>query len=210
MRFPLAVPTAVFAVAAFAVAADAPDGWSRWRGPNDDGMARGDAPLQWSDKEHIAWKAEVPGRGNSSPVVWGDRIFLTTAVPTGKAPAAPPLRQAPSPVAGRRRGGGPQSEHRFAVLAYDRKTGKLLWDKTARDRHAARRPSRHLRQFRLKLAGRRWQTRHRLLRFARGLLLYARRAARLGEGLWHPAENVQRLRRGRLARVGRKHAGVAV
>ena len=100
--------------AAFVAAAGAPDGWARWRGPNDDGMARSDAPLQWSDKERVAWKAPVPGRGHSSPVVWGDRIFLTTAVPTGSASA------------------GPQPEHRFMVLAYERKTGKLLWEKVAR------------------------------------------------------------------------------
>ena len=46
-------------------------------------MARGDAPLHWSDTEHIKWKAEIPGRGHSSPVIWGDKVFVTTAVPTG-------------------------------------------------------------------------------------------------------------------------------
>jgi len=71
---------------AFVSAALAGDGdWPHWRGPNDDGMARGDAPLHWSDEEHIAWKAAVPGRGHSSPVVWADRLFLTTAVPIGNA-----------------------------------------------------------------------------------------------------------------------------
>jgi len=96
-------------------AALAGDGdWPHWRGPNDDGMARGDAPLRWSDEEHIAWKAAVPGRGHSSPVVWADRIFLTTAVPNGNA------------------SGGGLVEHKFTVLAYDRKTGKLLWEKAAR------------------------------------------------------------------------------
>jgi outer membrane protein assembly factor BamB len=91
--------------------------WPRWRGPNDDGMARGDAPLHWSDTEHISWKATVPGRGHSSPVVWGDRIFVTTAVPTGNAPTG---------------SGGSPPEHRFMVLCYDRKTGKLLWERVAR------------------------------------------------------------------------------
>jgi outer membrane protein assembly factor BamB len=90
--------------------------WPNWRGPNHDGMARGDAPLQWSDKERIAWKATVPGRGHSSPVVWGDRIFLTTAVPTSNAPAG--SRAIP--------------EHRFLVIAYDRKTGKQLWERVAK------------------------------------------------------------------------------
>ena len=80
-------------------------------------MARGDAPLHWSDNEHIAWKATVPGLGHSSPVIWGDRIFLTTAVPTSSGRAAP---------------GGPMLEHRFLVLCYDRNTGKQLWERVAR------------------------------------------------------------------------------
>ena len=114
MRQLLAASVLALGFAAYAALPGAPDGWARWRGPNNDGMARGDAPLQWSDKERVAWKASVPGRGHSSPVVWGDRIFLTTAVPTGSvAGDAPP-------------------EHRFMVLAYERKTGKLLWEKVAR------------------------------------------------------------------------------
>jgi outer membrane protein assembly factor BamB len=112
-----------------ALAAEGPDAWPRWRGPEFDGVARGDAPLRWSDKDHIAWKVAVPGKGHSSPVIWGDRLFLTTAVPTGKAPAA---AQAD---AGRRGGygggGGPQAEQKLLVLAYDRKTGKQLWERTA-------------------------------------------------------------------------------
>ncbi|MQA29810.1 MAG: hypothetical protein GEU82_08225 [Luteitalea sp.] len=91
--------------------------WPAWRGPNWDGMARGDAPLRWSDTEGVAWKATIPGKGHSSPVVWGDRIFLTTAVPTG------------SPSADRR---GSLTGHRFMVLAYERKTGRLLWERVAR------------------------------------------------------------------------------
>src|SRR5438876_11947005 len=86
----------ILATAAPAFAA-APDGWPHWRGPNDDGMARGDAPLHWSDTEHVAWKTPVPGKGHSSPVVWGDRIFLTTAVPTGNAPGAAPAAPPPPP-----------------------------------------------------------------------------------------------------------------
>ena len=113
-----------------ALAADAPDAWPRWRGPEFNGVARGDAPLTWSDKDHIAWKVPVPGRGNSSPVIWGDRLFLTTAVPTGNAPAA-----STAPAPGRRGayggGGGPQAEQKLLVLAFDRKTGKTLWERTA-------------------------------------------------------------------------------
>ena len=116
--------------AAFCASAAGPDDWPRWRGPNGTGVARGDAPLHWSDTEHIAWKAAIPGKGNSSPVIWGDRIFLTTAVPTAAQPAS-----APAPAGGRGGFGGssgPQPEHKFMVMALDRKTGKELWEKVAK------------------------------------------------------------------------------
>lgn len=120
---------------ALLLAADGPDGWPHWRGLHDDGMARGDAPLHWSDTEHVAWKAPVPGRGHSSPVVWGDRIFVTTAVPAGNARAAA-SSDGPPPAPPGRRGGfgssGPQSEQKLMLLSFDRKSGKLLWEKVAR------------------------------------------------------------------------------
>ena len=109
------------------VFAAGPGDWPQWRGPNWDGVARGDAPLQWSDTEHIKWKASIPGRGHSSPVVWGDKIFLTTAVQTGPSPE-------PAAGGGRGRGFGsrvPQPEHKLMVMCFDRKTGKLLWERLA-------------------------------------------------------------------------------
>src|SRR5262245_33941072 len=77
----------------------ADDDWPRWRGPNENGMARGDAPVEWSEGKNIAWRAPIPGRGQSSPVIWGDKIFITTAVPTGAAAAPAPTEppQAPGP-----------------------------------------------------------------------------------------------------------------
>ena len=57
--------------------------WSQWRGPTNTGVATGDAPTQWSDTVNVHWKTLIPGRGFSSPIIWEDRIFLTTAVPTG-------------------------------------------------------------------------------------------------------------------------------
>ena len=121
-----------FLAGGYALAADAPDAWPRFRGPDFNGVARGDAPLSWSDKDHIAWKVPVPGRGNSSPVIWGDRLFLTTAVATGNAaaPATPatPARGGRGAYGG---GGGPQVEQKFLVLAFDRHTGKQVWERTA-------------------------------------------------------------------------------
>ena len=87
--------------------------WPQWRGPFFNGMARGDAPSVWSDTSNVKWKTEIPGRGFSTPAIWGDRIFVTTAIPTGS-------------------GRGPVVEQRFEVLSLDRKTGKILWQKTAR------------------------------------------------------------------------------
>src|SRR5262245_50114606 len=57
--------------------------WPRWRGPFETGMARGDAPTTWSDSRNIKWKVPIPARGHSSPVLWGDQIFITTAIPIG-------------------------------------------------------------------------------------------------------------------------------
>jgi outer membrane protein assembly factor BamB len=111
--------------------------WPQWRGPFFNGMARGDAPTVWSDTSNVKWKTEIPGRGHSTPVVWGDRIFLTTAIPTGK-PAAAPSPEAAAQGGDRRGGRGPGGgagslvEHHFNLLALDRKTGKILWQRTAK------------------------------------------------------------------------------
>src|SRR5215471_13551669 len=68
-----------------------PAHWPQWRGPFFNGVAKGAAPVELSDTKNIKWKIAIPGRGFSTPVIWGDRIFLTTAVPTGKVaqPASP-------------------------------------------------------------------------------------------------------------------------
>jgi outer membrane protein assembly factor BamB len=95
----------------------ADDDWPRWRGPNDDGVARGDVPTEFSATEHVAWKVHIPGRGHSSPIIWGDRIFLTTAIPTAAADEyAPAVRK----------------EHKFVVMCLDRNTGKVLWERVAK------------------------------------------------------------------------------
>ena len=112
-------------------AGSGPADWPYWRGPVADGMAVGDAPLSWSDTVNVAWKTEIPGLGNSSPIVWGDQVFVTTAVPTGAPAAAVAAPSAPAPGARGRAQGPPLVEHRFDVLSLDRKTGKVLWQRTA-------------------------------------------------------------------------------
>src|SRR5689334_3559770 len=107
--------------------------WPQWRGPFFNGMARGDGPTTWSDTSNVKWKTEIPGRGHSTPAVWGDRIFVTTAVPVGKPEAS---RTSPTSSEAQRGGpgggAGPLVEHRFDVLCLDRKTGKILWQRTAK------------------------------------------------------------------------------
>jgi outer membrane protein assembly factor BamB len=115
----------VLGLASLAAAPRQTGDWRQWRGPFNTGMAIGDAPLRWSDTSGVSWKVPIPGRGHSTPVVVGDRIFLTTAVPTGRGSAP----------TGRLRGGGGGAdaglEHRFDVMALDRRTGRTVWQHTA-------------------------------------------------------------------------------
>ena len=67
----------------FAQAAE-PNGdkyWPQWRGPNANGVAPlGKPPLEWSDTKNVRWKVAIPGRGDASPIVWGDRVYVQTAI----------------------------------------------------------------------------------------------------------------------------------
>jgi len=58
--------------------------WAQWRGPSGQGYSDDTrVPLVWSDTNNLLWKTPLPGRGNSSPIMWGDRIFLTAASSNG-------------------------------------------------------------------------------------------------------------------------------
>ena len=106
-----------------AQSADANLYWGQWRGPQANGVSPGaNPPLEWSETRNIRWKVEIPGRGSSSPVVWGDRLFVTSAVPVGVTGDA---QHAPR--------GGLQTRgiHRFVVTAIDRNTGSTLWERVA-------------------------------------------------------------------------------
>ena len=128
--------------------------WPNWR--SADGTAPGARPpLKWSDDQNIKWKAKIPGLGFSTPIIWKDRVYLLTAIETAEegkpaAPAAAPApKKAPPPPdgggeakgkGGKRGGpgggfgggGAPTKYHEFVVLALDRGTGKIVWQKTAR------------------------------------------------------------------------------
>ncbi|MEK7834081.1 MAG: PQQ-binding-like beta-propeller repeat protein, partial [Acidobacteriota bacterium] len=107
------------------------DHWPQWRGPFFNGMARGSAPTEFGDTKNVKWKVPIAGRGFSTPVIWGDKIFLTNAVPTGKldeATAAAASQRRTNPNGGTVEG----EEHKFIVLCLDRNTGKTLWERVAK------------------------------------------------------------------------------
>jgi outer membrane protein assembly factor BamB len=99
----LAVPTAA-------------DNWPGWRGPDGNGHSpQKELPLRWTTTENVRWKVPLPDEGNSSPIVWGQRVFLTQA--REKIDWPPPGA------------GGPASAHRRGLMCFDRADGKLLWHK---------------------------------------------------------------------------------
>jgi len=99
--------------------------WAQWRGPYATGVSStANPPLEWSETKNIRWKVEIPGRGSASPIVWGDRIFLLTAVPVNSKG-----EDAHAPKGGVQ----PRDLHRFVVLAIDRATGKTVWERVAKE-----------------------------------------------------------------------------
>ena len=105
--------------------------WPQWRGPRATGVApEGDPPAQWSETENVRWKVPVPGNGSASPVVWGDRVFVLTALPAGSGDGSgggffTRLRRRIMGTVGT---GERQS---FVVLAIDRRDGSVIWERTA-------------------------------------------------------------------------------
>ena len=83
---PVSPVSAVSAVNVVPVDREASAYWTRWRGPSGQGIVAGGAyPDTWSNTVNVKWKVDVPGRGHSSPIVWKDQIFLTTARDDGGA-----------------------------------------------------------------------------------------------------------------------------
>lgn len=112
--------------------ADAQQGeqWTQWRGPFATGAAgdNSDPPVNWSETQNIKWKTALPGLGHSSPVVWNDLVFLTTAIPVGeKFP----------PIADNRPGSHDNvrvsQKHQYVVIAIDRNDGSIAWQKVVNE-----------------------------------------------------------------------------
>ncbi|HKN84222.1 MAG TPA: PQQ-binding-like beta-propeller repeat protein [Pyrinomonadaceae bacterium] len=101
--------------------------WPQFRGPNATGVAEGpNRPVKWdtSTSLNVRWKTPIPGLSHSSPVVWGDKVFVTTAVNSVKDETRYGLFGDVEPVKN-------DPQHAWKVIAIDKLTGKILWERTA-------------------------------------------------------------------------------
>src|SRR6266568_4104638 len=103
--------------------------WPQWRGPLANGVApHANPPIRWSETNNVRWKIPLPGKGHSSPIVFGDAVYALAAVPVGEA-QKPVYDDAPGvhdsvPVTQR---------HQFVALAISRRDGSVLWNKVLRE-----------------------------------------------------------------------------
>ena len=108
--------------------------WPQWRGPDGSGISNEkNLPSEWTPTKNIKWKTPIDGRSHSSPIVWGNRVFLTTAVEGAVVPGAKAVKHTvedgkeflhPDSV-------GADKKHTFKVISIDRDTGKVLWESVA-------------------------------------------------------------------------------
>jgi outer membrane protein assembly factor BamB len=117
----LCILGAVFEGASLAVE----NNWPQFRGADSRGVSDNEGlPVKWSATENVAWKTDLPGRGWSSPIVWGDRVFVTSVVNSGTTE---------EPKKGLYFGGDrpelPDSVHQWIVYCLELKSGKILWQK---------------------------------------------------------------------------------
>ena len=125
----------VVAFAAVAAIAAQPVGfeknWHHWRGPYATGVAvDANPPIMWSETENVRWKIAIPGVGHATPIIWGDKIFIQTAVEGTKA--ASEDEDGDNPFGGFFGGKNDGPVYKFDLLAISRSDGSVLWQKTLR------------------------------------------------------------------------------
>jgi outer membrane protein assembly factor BamB len=110
--------------------------WPTWRGPAQDGVSPdGDPPVSWSESENVKWKVKVEGRSLATPIVWGDRIFLVSAVPFDEAAYAESQKAAAEKLERREWPPAVQPvKQRFVVQARSRADGSVIWERTAAEK----------------------------------------------------------------------------
>ncbi len=107
--------------------------WPQWRGPGGSGVStETNLPAEWNVNKNIKWKTPIAGRGHSSPVVWGNKTFVTTAIAGDVVPGAKAVTHVienqeflhPDSI-------GADRKHTFKVICINADTGKVLWEQTA-------------------------------------------------------------------------------
>ncbi len=106
------------------------DSWHQWRGPEASGVSRSATPpIEWSEQKNIQWKVAIDGQGSSTPIVWGNKVFVLTAIDTSKVdPSLPKPEDQPKRIFGITY---PNTSFEFVVLCLDRQTGNELWRRLA-------------------------------------------------------------------------------
>ncbi len=109
--------------------------WPQWRGPTSNGVApQADPPVTWSATENLQWKTAIAGCGHGTPIIWGDRIFLMTAIPLDKKMPIPDVIPAGTPNTELNVDAiGKWKTQRFAIVCIDRITGKQRWSRTVHE-----------------------------------------------------------------------------
>ena len=125
----------IFALAAVAIIASQPEGfeknWHHWRGPHATGAAiDANPPTTWSETENVRWKVAIPGMGHAAPIIWGDKIFIQTAIEV--KPEENKSEGDDNPFSGFF-GGNKAPTYKFDLLALNRNDGSILWQKTLRE-----------------------------------------------------------------------------
>ena len=101
--------------------------WPQFRGPGASGVAQGPAPSTWDAEKgtNVRWKTPIPGLGHSSPIIWGDRLFVTTAISGQKDP------QLKVGLYGDIQPVNDDTEHSYRLYCLDKLSGKVIWEKEA-------------------------------------------------------------------------------
>ena len=105
--------------------------WAQWRGPNSQGISSDkNLPTEWSDTKNVLWKIELPGKGFSQPIIWGNRVFLTTDIEGGPAPEShkPPKHMMGEKEFTHPEWAGVNRLHTFKTIGLDRDSGKVVWE----------------------------------------------------------------------------------
>lgn len=123
-----------FAAVATAAAGPSAANWPQWRGLDGQGISEEkDLPAEWAPERNVAWKTALPGYGQSQPIVWGSRVFLTADVEGGPAPAdhKAPVHMIEGQPFVHPDSVGLDKLHTLKVLALDLASGAVVWEKTA-------------------------------------------------------------------------------